>query len=81
MATVLEHSTYFSRILNLTQMPAYLVTWTKQGGRLPMTRVTDFEGILHIRRVELSDSGTYKCTGSNMYSTDQEEATLVVLRG
>ena len=62
-------------------MPAYLVTWTKEGGRLPMSRVTDFEGILHISNVQLSDSGTYICTGSNMYSIDQKSASLLVFRG
>jgi len=62
-------------------MPAYLVTWTKQGGKLPMSRVTDFEGILHISNVEKSDAGTYVCTGSNMYSIDRQTAILRVIEG
>nr|CAB3254668.1 basement membrane-specific heparan sulfate proteoglycan core protein-like [Phallusia mammillata] len=59
---------------------AFIVTWTKRGGRLPLNRATDFDGILHITNVDLSDSGTYMCTGSSMYGIAQESATLRVIQ-
>nr|XP_018666843.1 basement membrane-specific heparan sulfate proteoglycan core protein [Ciona intestinalis] len=62
-----------------SKMPAYIVSWTKRGGMLPLSRATDYNGILHIRDLRPSDAGTYVCTGSNMYTTDSETATLEVI--
>jgi len=62
-------------------MPAYIITWMKKGGRLPLQRATDFDGILHINNLQRSDSGTYVCTGSNMYSIDRQSASLLVVEG
>jgi len=53
----------------------------KKGGRLPLQRATDFDGILHINNLQRSDSGTYVCTGSNMYSIDRQSASLLVVEG
>nr|XP_039259403.1 basement membrane-specific heparan sulfate proteoglycan core protein-like isoform X1 [Styela clava] len=62
-----------------SEMNAYIVYWSKQGGRLP-DRATDFNGILHITDLTEEDTGTYVCTGSNMYEIDDKKATLFVER-
>lgn len=58
--------------------PAYTLVWTRlHNGKLP-SRAMDFNGILTIRDVHLSDAGTYVCTGSNMFAMDKGTATLHV---
>ena len=62
-------------------MPAYVISWTKENDRLPMSRATDSDGVLNIRDVQITDSGAYVCTGSNMYNTDRATAHLKVIPG
>ncbi|XP_072282815.1 basement membrane-specific heparan sulfate proteoglycan core protein, partial [Pyxicephalus adspersus] len=58
--------------------PAYTLVWTRQNnGKLP-ERAMDFNGILTIRNVQPEDAGIYLCTGSNMFSMDEGNATLYV---
>lgn len=64
-----------------SEMNAYIVYWSKQGGRLPDRRATDFNGILHITDLTEDDTGVYVCTGSNQYGIDEKTATLFVERG
>ncbi|XP_046324592.1 basement membrane-specific heparan sulfate proteoglycan core protein isoform X2 [Marmota monax] len=61
-----------------SKSPAYTLVWTRlHNGKLP-SRAMDFNGILTIRDVHLSDAGTYVCTGSNMFAMDKGTATLHV---
>ena len=46
-----------------------------------MSRTTDSDGVLNIRDVQITDSGAYVCTGSNMYNTDRATAHLKVIPG
>ena len=56
---------------------AYTLAWSRTDGqRLPSHMVDDGQGPLHILRVQPSDAGTYRCTGSNQYSVATDEAVL-----
>ena len=60
-------------------MPAaYIIMWNKKDDDFPMTRATDFDGVLNITNVQPSDAGTYVCMGSNMRATDEDTAQLIV---
>ncbi|CAH1774180.1 unnamed protein product, partial [Owenia fusiformis] len=56
----------------------YILAWTKQLGSLPAKAIDDGMGTLTIRNAEQSDSGTYVCTGSNLYTTATDTGTLSV---
>ncbi|XP_014662216.1 PREDICTED: basement membrane-specific heparan sulfate proteoglycan core protein-like [Priapulus caudatus] len=55
----------------------YTIVWTRQGAALP-GGATDRNGVLTIPNVRQEDSGTYICTGSNLFATAEDRATLSI---
>ena len=66
-------------ITPLYQQMTFILSWTKQGGRLP-AKAIDNNGVLVIPNVQPQDQGNYVCTGSDMMSTDTAIAVLTVSR-
>lgn len=56
------------------------MVWTKESGSLP-PKATEASGILTIPDVREEHSGTYVCTGSDLQSVAQDQATLIVESG
>lgn len=60
-----------------TRLP---VNWTKKNGNLPLerTQIDEYEGILQITNLQVSDSGVYVCETKDGINTGQAETTLKV---
>ncbi|XP_038047943.1 roundabout homolog 1-like isoform X2 [Patiria miniata] len=59
--------------------PVPVVTWTKEGGELPMGRYTILEdNSLRIRQVTQDDEGVYICEAVNSNGRMQDDMTLTV---
>ena len=53
----------------------YVLSWTKQDGRLPNTAI-DQNGVLMISDIKEGEAGSYICTGSDQRGVDT--ATLII---
>lgn len=65
-----------------SSVPAYALAWfRKEHEVLKSARTTSVNGLLVIQNINSSDTGEYKCIGSNIYKSDEVTVRITVNKG